>query len=67
MVIINNKQFLRNLPKLTYDQMKRALRTLEGSAFTNDPSLPQEIFQTDEQLLMILRELVSISMRYHDD
>jgi hypothetical protein len=65
----NDKQqaSVRDLPILTYDQMKRALRTLDGSSFTNGPSLPQEIIQTDEQLLMTLRELVSISIRYHDD
>lgn len=58
---------VRDLPILTYDQMKRALRILEGSSSNTYPSVSQEIIQTDEQLLMTLRELVSISMRNHDD
>lgn len=58
---------VRDLPILTYDQMKRALRTLEGSSSNTCTSVSQGIIQTDEQLLMTLRELVSISKRNHDD
>lgn len=48
---------------LSYDQMKRALRTLECSKSGSS----QEIIKTDNQLLMTLHELVSMSTRYHDD
>jgi hypothetical protein len=57
------KTSCEELTILSYDQMKRALRTLECSKTGSS----QEIIKTDEQLLMTLRELVSISTRYNDD